>query len=310
MIIPKNYSQFYSAGNNFDSGFYIVGSGPGTNSGSANLLKVNNQLQIEYYKLYERISPVVEFTDLIVHDRNIISLLTVDYQLLGSRRAGFTFVDSTGVPRKSLLFNPAGSIQFAVQMLPIQNSKVLFGLFSNAGRLFGVADTVLPGFCSTDTLNLVCNNYSSSPQYNNITLVNSTFNYLRDTAYVHTPKDAQIIYSCSNGPSAPLDTVNYPPIIDVSVAERYLNPENLVRFSVSPNPATNYLIINSDATFKSPIEMRIFNFEGKLLAFKEQSGDVFPIKVDVAEFLEGLYFLCIRTSEGEVHNFKVIVSKD
>jgi hypothetical protein len=318
--MPTGSSYFLAAGNNFDTGFYIIGAGVNSinmNALNGYVVKVNNQLQMEWFKTYECNITHVEYTDIILYGRNNISILTEpEPPSSWSRRAGFTFIDSLGSVRKSYLFNPINTDQYPDKMIQIQGDRVLFTLHSNAGRLFGVTDTVQSSFCNSDTLVWVIRTSTLTPQYNSANLIASQFNFVIDTATVHTPKDAELLYVCSVGPTAPLDTINYPPPPPpppstlTSIKSGDTADDNLGRFSIQPNPVSDCLTITTNRPLKSPVEITIINSVGKTLVSKGFFHYIFPLKIDVVDFPAGLYILSIKSVNAAVYKTKFLIVRE
>ena len=312
---PLHWSRFYSASNNFGDGFFIVGTGDNYSSTQnlfGHLLRVNNQLQLMWYKFYQCNYGNVEFTDIINYSRNNFSLLTEPEGAgILNRRAGFTFFDSTGFIRRSYLFNPLNTDHYPDKMLPLENGKVLFTFYSSL-RLFGVTDTLGSGFCNSEQMTWSNSASILSPTYNQITFVNKPFTYRKDTLYVYTPKDLELLYVCSNGPTGPLDTLNYTPTPSTLTTREYSDEilEEEKSFMLYPNPAKNYLTINTIKFPKTPVTFEIINSEGKSLLMKSLIYHQFPHKINVQEYPSGIYLLCIRGSKGILFKEKFIVTKE
>lgn len=70
------------------------------------------------------------------------------------------------------------------------------------------------------------------------------------------------------------------------------------QFYIYPNPASEHITLTSNGA-NGPIDIKIFNLEGKLLKNRNLSGkDNFSL--DISEFSTGLYFLKMQTEEGNV----------
>ena len=80
-------------------------------------------------------------------------------------------------------------------------------------------------------------------------------------------------------------------------------PEETVRFTVLPNPAKDYLLINLNPETKGDIF--IYDYLGREKYFS--SIDCQSTRIDVSSYILGIYFILFKTSSGATYTYKVVV---
>ena len=74
--------------------------------------------------------------------------------------------------------------------------------------------------------------------------------------------------------------------------------KNEIKFSVYPNPASEYIIISNDNEIYSPYSFTLFNVEGQLLHAKNNTSN--NQTINVADYLPGLYFIDLQVGGKSV----------
>ena len=114
----------------------------------------------------------------------------------------------------------------------------------------------------------------------------SSANYYIAGSDVETTFTYQVYSVCANGESDFSEP--YTVVVTDESLEEYAN-----RFEIYPNPAENYLKIN---TSENVNEINIYNIVG-VLVYSEQK---FNGNIDLSNFNDGVYFIRINTSKGDV----------
>jgi hypothetical protein len=114
----------------------------------------------------------------------------------------------------------------------------------------------------------------------------TTTNYYIAGSDVETSFQYEVYSVCANGESEFSEpyTVN---VTDESL-EEYAN-----RFEIYPNPADNYLNIDTNENIS---EVNIYNVIG-VKVYSEQN---FNGTIDLSEFNDGVYFIRINTEKGDI----------
>lgn len=95
----------------------------------------------------------------------------------------------------------------------------------------------------------------------------------------------------ANAMSTTIDAYNYDSFLDIYVTLG-INEENADKFSVSPNPASDYMMIST--TISTAYTVTVFDSLGKeVFVQKEQNSQT---RLDVSSLSSGLFFLEIRTA--------------
>lgn len=84
--------------------------------------------------------------------------------------------------------------------------------------------------------------------------------------------------------------------------------EKQTQFSLFPNPATNELNITfSEEKF---LQLNIFNHLGQEVLSRKIENTVSSEKLDISEFSSGVYFVFLKTKDGEISSGKIIVVRN
>lgn len=303
-------TQIYKVTNYYDEGYYAVGFGGGNaNNITGSVMKINNSLNIQWYKLLQTQSGNSEFMDIIVAGRNNLIILNEpeNYGFMPDlQRTGLTFIDSNGISRKNFLFTTDTMPIIPSEFLLLKNGRVLFTAYSPMTQYFGVTDTISNGFCKFTQINYPNINNTQTLNYNTFSTTNSTFNYSTTSLFVYQPFDLTIDYYCSSGPSGSLDPTN--PINAIPSSEQ--KDIDIITF---PNPASDFIVIanksneNKSSLFKARIKL-ISSIGEIVLNYSNSTFDPY-LKIDVKKFKSGIYYLQIEFENKENYSKKIIIRR-
>lgn len=74
--------------------------------------------------------------------------------------------------------------------------------------------------------------------------------------------------------------------------------------AVYPNPATDYLVINTDTFETSETEYYVYNFNGQVI----KSGRINSTEttIDMSNQASAVYFIRLKTNQGYIKEFKIV----
>jgi hypothetical protein len=296
-------APFYSAFNFFNNGYFMCGIGQGPpNLFTGNILRLDNSLNILWYKNLITANSVSEFFDISAFNNNNLVILTEPEGHgigIGKKRMGLTFIDSTGIVRKNLLFTNDSVDHLPTKFFPLKNGNVLFNGISLVDTnsydwmgCYGITDTISNGFCGFKNISYTQLNTTQNFTFNNYNFINSSLNNSSVILNVYLPFDCDVKYFCSSGPVGPYDP------LDVSIKEEQ-NDDFLKLF---PNPADESIILLNNEP-----EKRFLFFNSKLKITNTLGFNVFETEMkndnsytlNTKDFKEGVYFLSLLLSNGE-----------
>ncbi|MDO9000328.1 T9SS type A sorting domain-containing protein [Sediminibacterium sp.] len=304
-------SLFYSGINFFNNGYFMCGIGQGnSNYFTGNILRLDNSLNILWYKNLITANYVSEFFDISTFNDNSLVILT-EPEGHGSvqdlKRMGLTFIDSNGVVRKNLLFTSDSVDHLPLRFLPLKNGNILFNGISFADTnsygwmgCYGITDTVSNGFCGFKNISYTQLNTTQNFTFNNYNFINSSLTNNNIVLNTYLPFDCDVKYFCSSGPVGPYDP------LDVSIKEE--RKDSFLK--LFPNPANETIsIVNIE------YEKRFLQFNSKLkitntmgiTIYETTFGKENSLVVSVKDFTEGVYFVSLILVNGERVSKKFIV---
>ncbi len=78
------------------------------------------------------------------------------------------------------------------------------------------------------------------------------------------------------------------------------------KFTIHPNPASNFIELNAVLVSESDVFVKISNSLGKAIATQSYYGNILE-KIDVSQYASGVYYVSLRTAKGEItRRFMVI----
>lgn len=100
--------------------------------------------------------------------------------------------------------------------------------------------------------------------------------------------------------------------VSVGVQQAYVITENTgfstasasVNCSVFPNPASDYLVIETDVFEKSATEYFLYNLNGQVI--KRGSINSTETTVDLSNQTPAVYFIRLKTNQGFIKEFKIV----
>jgi hypothetical protein len=295
-----DYSYFSGGINFYDNGYFIVGTAAEQGQLISHVLRLDNSLNVLWYKNYQTANSSCEFFDIACYGKNNLILFNEPEghgSIPGVKTTGFTFIDSIGTSRKSFLFSKDSVSSMPNKFLLLKNGYVLFtgiswipnGSFSPC---YGITDTLQNGFCGYKIISYPFINSSKLFYFNTRSFTNEPLNYYNASYSVYAPMDIDNRYICSNGPTGPLDP------IDVGLKEEDHNDF----LKLFPNPADESLILLNNEPEKRFLffnaKIKITNALGFNVLETEMKNDN-SYTLNTKEFKEGVYFLSLLLSNGE-----------
>ena len=77
---------------------------------------------------------------------------------------------------------------------------------------------------------------------------------------------------------------------------------NNIKLSVSPNPASNEIVVNANNSIGS---VEIYNISGKRIYNKQQSNS-YSLRIPISHFSDGPYIVK-TTVQGEINSTKILI---
>lgn len=304
---------FYSCISFFNNGYYICGIGQGvSNLFTGNVLRLDNSLNVLWYKNLKLTNHVAEFFDIGAFSNNNLILLTEPEDngsnLGGLKRMGLTFIDSIGNVRKSLLFTDDSVNYLPSNFFLLRDGNILFNgigytdtITSGMNGCYGITDTTSNGFCGFDPVTFVNANTTEIFLFNNYSFSNSSLNSHTVSLNIYLPPDLDIKYICSSGPVAPYDPV------DVGIEEEEKGVDFLKLF---PNPANESIVLVNNEPEKRFLlynsKIKVINTFGITILETEMRQSNSQI-INTKDLKEGMYFLSLTLTNGETILKKFIV---
>jgi hypothetical protein len=78
-----------------------------------------------------------------------------------------------------------------------------------------------------------------------------------------------------------------------------------LRYKITPNPATHYILIDNDQESNYPVDMKIFSLNGQLITALSQV--LLPARINVQHMQPGSYIVEIR-NENKVQRTMVLLT--
>ncbi len=111
--------------------------------------------------------------------------------------------------------------------------------------------------------------------------------------------------TCGMCPAYPSFYKNYNPYSD---NDNKLEVENKIELNIFPNPINANQQINiSLGNYYSPVDVKVYSLDGKLIHNKAYKGGSF--KLEVPDLAPGIYIINVQTQEGKTFTKKIVVNK-
>ncbi|MBA2610645.1 MAG: T9SS type A sorting domain-containing protein [Bacteroidetes bacterium] len=313
MTNPNSLAKiFYSSISFFNNGYFICGVGQGvSNLFTGHLLRLDNSLNILWYKNLITANSYSEFFDITAFNNNSLVLLN-EPESYGNtsadlKRMGLTFIDSIGNVRKNILFTSDSVNHLPSKFFLLNDGNILFHgigytdtITPGMNGCYGITDTLSNGFCGFTPISYINANTSQNFTFNNYSFLNGSLASSTIILNIYVPISNNIEYICSSGPFGPYDP------IDLGFEENEIK-NSLILF---PNPANeSVMLINNEYEnrflfFTSKV--RITNVFG-ISVFETEIRQNTSLTVNTKEFKEGMYILSIFLTNGETIVKKFII---
>lgn len=305
------HSGYYIATRSSGGGFYT--SGVALNQDTlyvANLLRVDNDLNIIWNKNYNESGRNCELLDVSELNPNNFMGLVLDYDhgyLPDLHRVGRMFFDSSGVIRKTHLFTTDTFPVVGLRAINIgQSNHVFSGMTGTSLHYYGMIDTV-NYFCTQTTVTYQPTSNTEIYTYNNYNLQNSSLTYTVPQIYMYDAFDITADYYCSTGPNAPFEQTLTPV---GQIEQEYPTKFEKQKMIFFPNPANQYCVLKlaDESRFNTLVFATITIYDDKGRAVKEiKNGANSVMTISTNDLINGIYFLIINLTDGERESLKIIV---
>jgi hypothetical protein len=296
----------YKIVNYFNQGYVACGTSNGFwNTIAGNILRLDNSLNIVWYKKYATGNDAAEFMDIVLFGNNNLMILTEPEGhgvQSNTPRMGFTFIDSSGAIRKSVLLTKDSFPNVPNRSIHLGGGKLLYcgGGYHCAGCIennyYGVADTASAGFCGNDTTSWLAVPPSEIFTYTTFITANSSFTFYPSSIYFYPSQDVVSFYACSNGPQGPQDP--FP---------TGLSEHSLDGAAIYPNPAKNLVSIDlGGMQFSGSANVRFYDYIGREV-FRTEIPYLGK-SIDVSSITPGIYF--VRIDFGRFISCKKLIIEE
>ncbi len=297
-------SGFYNGIKFSDNSFYLTGvSCHSSNLLAGNITKLDKNINVIWSNNYKAGIGNAEFFDIFNFAPNKLAILS-EPEAYGNfpniQRSGFTFIDSNGIVRKSILFTTDTMSVLPLKILNSNNGKLLYtGMTTSSIHYYGQIDTAT-ALCKLDTVNFSSTNVITNFTFNKFNFTSSNFTFQTLQLYVYDAFDVKSDYYCSLGSTSSLEP------IPTNISKL----ENSNEVSVFPNPCSNQFIITSKSNsiennlFNSEIE--IYNNKG-ILIYTTNTFYNNSILFNTSNFSNGIYLLKIKLFSGKIILKKIVI---
>ncbi len=295
-----NVPQWVLSGfKNNDNGFYVCGarvrSGTELNG---TLMKLDNQLNIVWFKEYNLPSNIGEFQDIIrVSANNILVMGEPENQFSTEKYSNLIFMDTNGVIRRSYYFMSDSFPSLPTRAFLLSSGKVLFNSFWTM-KGFGVTDTISNSFCGSQNVNWTLKDTVSNFSPGNFQSSVCGYSYQNINLISYPAANVTCNYQCSTGPNVGLEK------------EEPLN-ESVV---IYPIPTRDVLKLKYQRAAKkrsSELEfVYLLNAQGEKVYSTKWHYREPSLIIDVFNFSSGIYTLILTDKSGQTFFKKVVVTHD